>query len=323
MELGDLSQEPAAIAYLRGKSMPFRTSLLLAICWALLAPSVSSAQDLGHKVLGTIGLEAGSQPEPGFYAGNRLLFYTSNQLVDRNGQRIPVTIDLSALADGIGISGVIKLPVTSAYLSASIAGPFVRVKLDSDRLEASIDRFGLGDMYVQPIKLGWRLPYLTVVTGYGIYVPTGRFEPGGRGSVGAGQWTHEISLGGSAYLGRSKTAFLSALASFDINQRKRGIDITRGTTFQVQGGAGARVLPFLDIGIIGYAQSQITDDRGADLPAVLRGARDRVFGLGPEIDATLPSIRARFTLRYAHDFGVRSRPRGQILVVALTVAVWR
>jgi hypothetical protein len=55
---------------------------------------------------------------------------------------------------------------------------------------------------------------------------------------------------------------------------------------------------------------------------VLRGARDRVYGLGPEVVVTIPTIRLRAEARYEWDFGVRSRPQGSIFVFGLTFAAW-
>jgi hypothetical protein len=283
------------------------------------APSWAQ-QQLGHKTLGSLGLDAGSQPEPGLYLAGRGLYYAAGELKDRNGNDIPVGLDLHAFASGFGIGAVVKLNPLSTYLSASIGGPIAHVSVSTERPEASIDRFGLGDLYVQPLKLGWRFSRGDLVVGYAFYAPTGRTEPGGLDGVGRGQWTHEFTAGGTLWLDRERTWNVSALASYDLNQRKIAIDITRGDTVQIQGGAGTRVFGFVEVGLAGYALWQVSDDSGSDLPPALRGARDRVYGLGPEVDVTVAPLRTRLTLRYEHDFGVRSRPQGQILVVGVTVA---
>lgn len=291
--------------------------LVLSVIALFRAEPSEAQQDLGHKMLGTIGLKAGFQPLSGLYIADRLLSYGAGQLIDRNGLRIPLNVDLDALANGIGISLTYELPHRSTFMNFSIAAPVAHVTLHTDRLEASLDNFGLGDLYVQPLKLGWRMNRVQIVSGYAFYVPTGRFEPGGRGGVGLGQWTHEFSLGSTVYFDRAKTWLVSALASYNLNGRKRGIDITRGDTIQVQGGAGKTLSRIIDAGLAGYALWQARDDRGADLPQVFQGARDRAWGLGPEINIRLAPIRSRMTLRYEHDVAVNSRPLGQILVFDL------
>ena len=64
---------------------------------------------------------------------------------------------------------------------------------------------------------------------------------------------------------------------------------------------------------------QVRDDRGADLRAALRGARDVALGLGAEADYTVARIRSRFTVRYCRDVVAKSRPLGQILVIGVVV----
>jgi hypothetical protein len=77
------------------------------------------------------------------------------------------------------------------------------------------------------------------------------------------------------------------------------------------------------IGVAGYGLWQVRDDRGADLPAALRGARDLALGMGPELNSTLAPVHSQITLRYCRDIAVKSRPQGQILVVQLTILARR
>jgi hypothetical protein len=140
--------------------------------------------------------------------------------------------------------------------------------------------------------------------------------------VGSGNLTQEASLGGTVYFDRAKQWRISALGALNVNGRKRAVDITRGTTLEVQGGIGGEFFRILDIGLAGYALWQVTDDTGSDLPAVLRGARDRAYGLGPEIGVDVPTIRGRLSVRYEHDLLVASRPEGQLLVLQLAFLAW-
>lgn len=305
---------PAAAAI----SGPSRRWILGWIALAL-APGIATAQqDLGHKMPGTAGLDAGSQPPEGLYVAERALFYHAEDLMDRNGNRLPVNVGLDAFGNGLGVIGVLYLERIATYLTAAVAVPVAHVSLQTDRPEASTDRFGLGDVYVQPLKLGWRWRHFDLGVGYGFYAPTGRFEPGGKEGVGRGHWTHELSLGGTAYPDAARTWSVSALAAYDLNGKKDGVDITRGDTIQIQGGVGKTFLGFLQVGIAAYALWQVRDDRGADLPPLLRGARDRVYGLGPEVGALFPALRSRLVARYEVDVGARARPQGQVLVIGWT-----
>ena len=299
--------------------IPARPTFVIVV---LLCAVPAGAQELGNKVLGTLGLLAGSQPGSGLYVADRFLRYSSNELIDRNGHRIPVGLDLDAVANAVGAQVIFPLPWHSIYMNASVGVPAARISLQTDRPEASIDRYGFGDLYVQPLKIGWKMSQIDIVAGYSFYAPTGRFTPRTNDGVGRGYWTHQFSLGSAVYFDRAKTWHISELASYDLNQRKQGIDLTRGDTVQVQGGTG-KTLGIVDVGLAGYALWQVRDDRGSALPEVFRGARDRAFGLGPEVDITLAPIRSRITLRYCHDIAVRARPLGQVMVIGLTVLARR
>jgi hypothetical protein len=301
-----------------------RSWLRLLSAAALLAISAPAAaqQDLGHKVLGSIGLEAGAQPGPGFYLSDRLAYYRANELFDRNGQEIPLGLDLDALANAFGARLTFPVPPLAASANLSLGLPLAWVSGSTERPEASLDRYGLGDLYVQPLSLGWRMPRADLVTGYGFYAPTGRFEPGGAGGVGRGHWTHQFSLGGTGWFDARRGWRACVLGSYDWNLKKRGIDITRGDTAQLQGGVGGPVFRGVTVGLAGYALWQVTDDSGSDLPPVLRGARDRAWGLGPEASVILPPLRSKLTLRYTHDVAVRSRPLGGLLSLEFTFVAW-
>jgi len=300
-------------------------SPLMALIWAPLA----EAQQLGHKVLGSLGLFAGSQPASGLYVVNQFASYGADEVFDRAGHPIPVGLDLHAWSNPVGFQVTFKPSRHSIYMNVSAAAPIAHVNLHINQPEASVDDFGFGDVYVQPLKVGWKMTQMDVVAGYSFYAPTGLYIARASGGIGHGQWTHEFSVGGMVYFDRAKTWSVSALTNYDLNQRKEGIDITRGDTFQFQGGAGktfrpsGKTLQSVNIGVAGYGLWQVRDDRGADLPAALRGARDLALGLGPELDSTLAPIRSQITVRYCRDVAVEARPLGHILIIQLTILAKR
>lgn len=293
------------------------------ICLALLLmTSIAEAQvqDLGHRFPAGAGLDAGTQVDQGLYLGHRLVWFASSRLRDRRGGVIPVEgLDIDAFANVFGVAGTKELG--GLYLSAALAIPIVKLSLDSDDPAASVDRLGLGDVFVEPIKLGGRLSHADVVGSFSVYAPTSQGE---RTGVGRPQWSHQLAAGGTLFFEDDRRGWrLSALASYVHNGKKRGIDLTRGSTLQIQGGIGGRVFDAVDLGVAGYALWQVSDDRGADLPVQLRGARERAFGLGPEIDVMVPALRSRLSARFTWDLDGRVRPVGTILVVGLSVVAWR
>ena len=72
--------------------------------------------------------------------------------------------------------------------------------------------FGLGetvdtsfsDMLVRPLDLGWHTARADVAAGLQLYVPTGRYEPGGSDNIGKGMWTYEPFVGATVLLRREE-----------------------------------------------------------------------------------------------------------------------
>jgi hypothetical protein len=302
---------------------------LILITTFLSSPALSItvvAQDLGHKLPGLIGLDAGRIPEPGLYLVDRLVNYSADELRDRNGNVIPVgDLKLQGLSNAIGISYTMQFPQRSLTLTSIVAAPLARLRLNvNDRPEANFDRFGLADIYIQPARLGWSSDYFDAVGSYAVYLPTGTSPLAGGTGVSQGQVTHEFSLGGSIYANNNKDVFVTTLASYDHNLRKRDVDIIRGDTFRIQGGVGvSRFKRMVEAGIAGYGLWQVGADRGADLPPLLRGLHDQAYGVGPEAAVFINAINAQIRVRFEWDLTVQSRPKGNVFSAGINFVTWQ
>ena len=255
---------------------------------------------------------------PGLYIIDRFLQFTADRARDRNGDLVPIRgLDVLARANALGVAYTLG-PHRSPYLTVAASVPFARASVNSDDPVVAVDRFGLGDAYVQPIKIGWRAPTMTSSPRTR---SSRRRESSSRNQARASAGaTGRISSRSAARCFRTRRARGERRRSVDyeINQRKRGIDITRGDMLDVQGGAGATVFRTVVVGVAGYGLWQVRNDRGSDVPPALAGARTRAYGLGPEIDVTAPKLGLRAELRYEWDISVRSRPQGQVLSAGLS-----
>lgn len=297
---------------------------LAAVAAALFVENSCPAQEFGHKLLGGLGLQAGVQPDTGLYVGDQVGVYDSNRLFDQHGARVPGRFQLLGLGNAVGAGVSYRLPRLATYVSAAVSIPVAWLSGTTGSPPVYTALAGLADVYVQPLRLGWRRPHFDLVTGYAFYVPVGSIEPDeGPTTVSRAQWTHEISFGGTVYFDRRGSWQLSALGAWDINGRKIGIEITRGETIQVQGGWGKTFGGIVSIGPVGYALYQVQNDHGSDVPPALLGARDRAFGLGGELDLTLERGRAQLFCRYAHDLAVQTRPEAQLFFVGIAIRAWK
>src|SRR5215467_427647 len=96
-------------------------TVLLAVGLAALAGAGTvDAQDLGHKLPGLIGLDAGRIPEPGLYVVDRVVSYEAHELRDRFGNVIPIgEFELQGLSNAAGISYTFKLPRNGLSFTAT------------------------------------------------------------------------------------------------------------------------------------------------------------------------------------------------------------
>ena len=75
----------------------------------------------------------------------------------------------------------LELPRIATFVNASVSVPLVYLNASTQHSRLSAEPRGVGDLYVQPLKLGWRPGPLEVVAGYAFYAPTGSFDDEGNG----------------------------------------------------------------------------------------------------------------------------------------------
>jgi hypothetical protein len=307
-----------------------RPSRYTTVVGMLLVLNTASTAQPSPKVPGGIGLDtwtrglgidAGEQGPPGLFLIYRLIDFTANKSRDRNGDLQPIPgLKIGARAHALAFLFTAK-PHDGPYLNAVLSLPLGVTSLHSGAPPAAFNDLGLTDIFVSPLRVGWRQPHFDVVTSYGFYAPTGRFRPDDPASIGRGYWINQLCLGGAAYVDTARRNRASVLVAYEKNQRRREVDARRGDLLNVQGGAGATVYNNVVAGLAAYALWQVSDDKGTYVPALTAG-RTRAFGLGPEIDLTIPKLRARVDLRAEWDFGVVAHPQGVLLVVGAEYLAW-
>jgi hypothetical protein len=288
----------------------------------------AAAQFNGHNLRSDFGLNSGTQPDPAFYAGVFYVNYNVDDLLDRNGDRLPTQgeLNVNAIAPylwwvsdfqilGANYGVFAALPATNNALEAPIFG------LDSET------GIGLGDFYLQPINLGWHTPHADFMAGLGVYAPTGRYEDGADDNTGLGMWSFELSGGATVYFDEARTWHLSALAFWETHTDKEDSDARVGDLLTIEGGLGKSWMDgALSLGIAYFAQWKLThDDLGTPLNRINPDPhRHRIFGVGPELVlplATKKKFYGSLVLRYLWDVGVRSNTQGQSFIVMATFPI--
>jgi hypothetical protein len=167
------------------------------------------------------------------------------------------------------------------------------------------------------------MPRADVMATAAVFIPTGRYEPGGDDNIGLGHWAYELGLGGNIYFNEQQTVHLATTGFLEFHGEKRDSDTKVGTLLTLEGGLGATLLEGgLLLGASYVAQWKLSDDV-IDLPDVepdleLSGRRHRLYGLGPEATVFVAPLHGTVTARYMWDFGARSMSRGTTFVFVYT-----
>jgi hypothetical protein len=188
------------------------------------------------------------------------------------------------------------------------------------RSKSNTASLNIADIYVEPINLGWHLSQLDILATFGFFAPTGDYSSSRAVNNGLGRWGEMFGLGGIGYLDKERSWSVSAMTRYLTHQSQEGVDIRVGDNFVLEWGLGKTFRPpswkpwvaQLDTGVVGYAQWQVTDNRGSAIPIPLRGIKSNIFAVGPEIAATTKF--GRFFARYEFEFGAQNSPQGQVFL---------
>ena len=299
-----------------------RVLTIVTACAALMmVGSELQAQFLGTNLRGDFGLKSGTQPEPGIHLTLPLYYGNSySGLRDRDGNTIAKGLDIK-----LNVLTVPALALTTrekifgGVLGLSAALNFTGGRASIDTADITLSHgYGLSDAYVQPFTLGWYTPRADYRFGYGFFAPIG------SGDRSLDMWAHEISAGSTVYFDDRQLWHFAATAFYEIHQNKIGQDLRVGDILEIEGGLGGSFLNgAASVGVAYVAQWKITNDSGADFPALLEKSKSRAFGLGPELNLpvfTAGTLAGLLNARYLWEFGGRSTFEGETFVAGFTVA---
>lgn len=261
----------------------------------LLISLFSQAQLKGGHILGAMGLQSGTQtPENTLSVYVPGYFYSASSLRNADGDKSIANPDLNMFITGVGASYVSDFKILGANYGASVLLAFASNRIQGNTLDSK-SPFALTDTYVVPIQLGWHHKRADFVFSYQIYLPTGKFDLGASDNSGLGMFMNEFSAGTTLFFNDKKTFHFSALASYEINGKKKDTDIKTGDLLSIEGGLGKtfymmnaeKTAPkgILNAGLIYYLQYKVTNDQ---IPVPVFGTietdKDRVGGIGAEVN---------------------------------------
>jgi hypothetical protein len=288
-------------------------SLVQCACLLAVAHSVPAATFDGHYPSGAEGIKAATLPPPGFYLRDYNLFYYADDFPGG-----PPDFKAFAYIQAPRAIYMTKFKILGANYGLDLLVPFyygdVEFKTPAGKFTDST--FTMGDLQFEPLLLGWHWKQFDVGAGYAVWAPTGDYNRNGdRPSrlLGKGFWSHMLTAGATWYPDQEKTWSISALNRYEFHMENEHNEFTAGDTDTLEFGLAKSVTKYIDLGLAGYYQKQIT---GYD-PAGY-GPMDYVVGLGPEISAFCPKLGLFASLRYVRELDAKARPEGNTVTLTLT-----
>ncbi len=286
----------------------------------LLAPVPTFAQLGGENLRGDYGMKSGSQGAPGLYLGNMFYFYRTDTIKDLSGNELSrVNAKVDVFANVILGNYVTKKTILGGNYAFGVALPFLNSQLALPSLDVGAQTWGLADIYIKPLELGWHFRQADITTGYAFFAPTGRFSAGSTDNVGLGMWSNEFSAGTTVYFDRDRKWHAAGSGFYEIHSSKQDLDFRTGDIFTVEGGAGRSYLKgYANAGLAYVAQWKVTEDGGKDVSTLVRGKKGSMFALGPELNVPVGNSGVFVGFKYLFDIRSRLATSGNYLGLSLT-----
>ena len=284
----------------------------------LLAPTSAVAQLGGENLRGDYGMKSGSQGPPGFYLGEIFYFYRTDTVKDLNGDDLSKKPAIDIFGNIILSSYVTKKKILGANYAFTVALPILNAELALPSLDVGSQTWGLADMYIKPLELGWHFKQADVIAGYAFFAPTGRYTATANDNTGLGMWSNEFSAGTTFYFDQGKKWHAAGIGFYEIHTDKKDLDFKTGNIFTLEGGAGRAFLQgYANAGLAYVGQWKVTEDSGAEVSPLAQGKKGSMFALGPELN--MPVSKKGIFLGFKYLFDVRSRlaTSGDYLVLSL------
>ena len=308
------------------------TALSAIVVIGLLTATPSAyGQFTGENIRGDYGVNSGSQGPPGIYAIIPYYQQNSDRIKDASGNLVlPETFQGFDLRFVIPtVYGVTSKKILGGNYGFTIAPPFTNFAPERTSAQTGEYHWGISDLYVAPINLGWAKDRADFIVGYAFNAPTGKYEVGGSDNTGLGMWSHEIQAGTTVYLDHAKKYTVATSAFLELHSKKKDQDIRVGDILTLEGGAAYNIEKIGGAFGMGYAyQGKLTDDSGTDVPvAALRVTnlygKNRVFGVGPDLTTGVfehGRTIGMLNFRYFWETGSRSSFEGGTLFASFTIA---
>ena len=309
------------------------------MCFFLVNLGSAQAGQLGHYAPGLPNIRDLLVPEPGFYYLQYFAFYNAESFRNKNGDKVssvsagPLTLEVDADVEVFTVAPafvwVSSWEILGARYGAQIIPTFGNTSVQASlRTQTGFgedvdeSQFGVGDLYLKPIWLGWDGIHYSVAAGYGITAPVGKYDNGEADNIGLGFWTHEFQLATAWYPWKERGTAFTLAGTYEIHSEIEDVNITPGDRISLNWGI-SQYLPLneansilLEVGALGYSQWQVEKDSGSDVNKRFN-AKDQIHAAGGEIGIVYVPWNAFALFHGLQEFGAEARFEGQFFTLTL------
>ena len=248
---------------------------------------------------------AGALPGPGFYPIFYAFYYTADELMDGNGDKVPVDFDLDVTGTAFRFIYVSDMTLFGASVAWHTIIPVVNSDVEIVPAGVDASTTGLGDIVVSPMILGWHLSKnFHLIGAMDVWLPVGEYDVDDAASIGRNYWTVAPIIA-PTYI--SNTGFeISAKLQYLINFENSDTDYTTGHEFICDYTVGQHLGNWM-FGLNGMLYLQATDDElsGNDIS----DSKGKAFSIGPAIQYNYKNMF--FNAKVQFDTNVENRPKGE------------
>lgn len=282
-----------------------KNQIILMSLLALIHAAPAAASESGGTPYpnGAEALTIAALPPPGTYVINYATYYDADRLNGPHGQSLVPDFRLHAAVDVARIINVTPIKILGANWAQQVFIPVGNVSVRAGGRSQS--RFGLGDIIVDPIVLGWHAGNTHFAFGLDTFVPTGRYNAKNLANVGRNYWTFEPVLAVTHISPKGLEVSLKLM--YDFNTRNNATGYLSGQEFHADFG-GAYTIQKLSLGFTGFIDRQTKDDRVDGVRVNADGNRGSAFGIGPLVRYAVGKVPV--TLQWQHETSAHNRPQG-------------
>jgi hypothetical protein len=177
-----------------------------------------------------------------------------------------------------------------------------------EEIKIKDQQWGLGDLMVQPLWLGWRGKKYDVAFSYVATFPTGAYNKDNAANVGMGFFSQYLQVASYFYPFENKTTAFMLTPTYEWNSKKIDTNIQPGQTMTIEYGLSQYVHPRVEIGLTGYNQWQITDDSGS--AATDKNDKNTISGVGAQLTYWPIKNKCSLTTKFSKEYAGKGRLEG-------------